>query len=368
MSDTSDPARIERDLDETRSRLGAHLSQLQDRLSPGQVLDDLIGYFRGSEGGAFGRNLVENVRGNPMPAALTGIGLAWLMASNPRSAAAGSQPALRAGQRAGSRLRYIRNDDHDPTLARLHEAEQGVTRQSDEPDHVYSSRLDTARGQAIGLTRHTEETEQSFSGRVRDALAAARSAVTEKAHDLRDQAGGAVGAASGAVGSFGAATQSTVQSAASGAAQYAGGALSSGSQAASGLVAAISESPVLLGALGLAAGAILGALLPQSEQEEAALGGIAGQARDTATSLAKQGYERGKNVAQAVADQARDSAQGHGLAGGSSPGQLVDAALSGELAGKAKAVLQDVLQTGDEAVRKEAGTSAGPQHPQPAAG
>lgn len=84
MSDTSNPAHIERDLDETRSRLGNHLNELQDRLSPGQVLDDLMGYFRGSEGAAFGQNLVANIRANPMPAAITGIGLAWLMASNPR--------------------------------------------------------------------------------------------------------------------------------------------------------------------------------------------------------------------------------------------------------------------------------------------
>jgi hypothetical protein len=68
MSDTSNPARIERDLDATRSRLGSHLSELQDRLSPGQVLDELMGYFRGNEGAAFGRNLVDSVRGNPMPA------------------------------------------------------------------------------------------------------------------------------------------------------------------------------------------------------------------------------------------------------------------------------------------------------------
>ena len=56
MSDTTktsqktvgtETGRIEQDLDRTRARLGSHLSELQDRLSPGQVLDDLMGYFRG---------------------------------------------------------------------------------------------------------------------------------------------------------------------------------------------------------------------------------------------------------------------------------------------------------------------------------
>jgi hypothetical protein len=58
----------------------------------------------------------------------------------------------------------------------------------------------------------------------------------------------------------------------------------------------VDESPVLLGALGLAAGALLGALLPQTDQKEAALGGIASQARDAATNLAQGAMESGKQV------------------------------------------------------------------------
>jgi hypothetical protein len=365
MSDTSNPAGIERDLDETRSRLGSHLNELQDRLSPGQVLDDLMGYFRGSEGAAFGRNLIDNVRANPMPAALTGIGLAWLMASNPRPDAAGSPSATPAGARVEARLSHYGRDDHNATMVRLREAEQGVSRHPDEADHAYSARLDTARGQAVGLARHSQETAESFGERIRDALAAAEQAVTEKTRDLGNQVGGAVATAGRALGSFGATAQSTVQNAMQGATQHTGRAVSSSSQATSNLIAAVSESPILLGALGLAAGALLGALLPQSEQEEAALGGIAGQARTTATNLAKEGLERGKRVAEAVTDKARDGVQGHGVSG-TTPGQLVDAALSGELAGNTKAVLQDVLQTGDEAVRQELGSSKGPGSGSPA--
>ena len=365
MSDTPNPTRIESDLDATRSRLGSHLSELQDRLSPGQVLDDLMGYFRGSEGAAFGNSLLGNVRANPMPAALTGIGLAWLMAANPR---AGAQPTQASASRApdsGIRLHHYGRDDHGATMTRLREAEQGVARQPDEAEHVYSARLDTVRGQAIGLSRHTQETTESFGARVRDALASAQRAASETAHDLRDQVGGALGAASGAIGSFGAAAQGSVQNAAqnavSGAARYAGGAFSSGGQAGGNMMAALAESPVLLGALGLAAGALLGALVPRSDQEEEALGGFARQVRDTATSLASQGLEAGQHVAQAVADKARESAQEHGLAGGKTPGQLVDAALSGTLAGSASEVAKDVLRAGEEVVRKEVAQTGGGQ-------
>ncbi len=351
MSDkTTETGRMEQDLDRTRARLGSHLSELQDRLSPGQVLDDLMGYFRGSEGAAFGRSLLDNVRGNPMPAAITTIGLAWLMAANPRNGAPGTAATASAPP---ARLPIYGHDDHAATMARLDTVKQSVARDAGEPEHAYSARLDTARGQAIGLARHTQETTESFGERIRHAVAAVEEAVTGKTHDLRDQAGSAIGAASGAVGAFGTSAQGAIQDAAS----YAGGALSSGGksagQAGGNLIAAISESPVLLGALGLAAGALLGALLPHSDQEEAALGGIAGQARDAVRTLTSETMERGGRVVQAVTASARDGVQGQGLTGGKSPGQLVDAALSGDLAGSVKAVASDVLRTGDEAIRKE---------------
>ena len=354
MSDnTSDPARLERDLDQTRSRLGSHLSELQDRLSPGQVLDDLMGYFRGSEGADIGRSLLDNVRGNPMPAALTGIGLAWLMASNPRGTPPASPPLGRTTL-GSSRVHVYGREDYGATMARVRDAEGAAPRAAGEPDHTYSARLDQVRGQAIGLARHAQETTESFGQRVRDALAAVQDAVRGSAHDLRDQAGSALGAAGSAAGSLGASAGSAAQ----GAMSSMGGMLSQGGQAGGNFVGALTETPVLLGALGLAAGALLGALLPQTDGEEAALGGFASQVRDAATGLAKEGMERGKQIAQTVADKGRESARGQGFTG-KSAGELIDAALSGELAGSAKKVAQDVLQTGHEAVRQGLGTDGG---------
>ena len=83
------------------------------------------------------------------------------------------------------------------------------------------------------------------------------------------------------------------------------------------------------------------------------LGGIAGQARDAVRTLAAEGVERGSRVVQAVTDTARVAVQDQKLAGGRSPGELVDAALSGDLAGGVRQVAASVLKAGDDAVRKE---------------
>lgn len=358
MSQTpsSDANGIERDLDQTRSRLGSHLSELQDKFSPGQVLDDVMGYFRGSDGAEFGRSLLDSVRANPMPAAVTAIGLAWLMASKPTTQAAGPSNWDKFGvptpQPSGPHL-YGR-EDYAATMTRVRDAEQGVARQPNEPEHSYSSRLDDVRGQAIGLARHAQESTESFGQRIRDALTAAEQTIAGAASGLASQAGGAANAVGSMASSLGASAQSATQ----GAVQSTLGTLSQSGKAGGNLAATITENPVMLGALSLAAGALLGALLPVSEQEEAALGGIAGQARDAATSLAQQGLESGKTVAQTVMEKGRTSAETHGLTSGKSAGQFVDAALSGELAGNAKAVVQDVLKTGDEAVRQEVAPSS----------
>lgn len=354
MSNTSDPDSIERELDQTRSRLSGHLDALQGRFSPGQVLDDLMGYFRGNDGADIGRTLLDNVRANPLPAAITGIGLAWLMATNPRSGVATqAQP--------GSKVRVHRGpsgfgDTQDAVALRLQTAEQGVVRRQDEDEPGYAARLDDARGQAMGLARQAQETTASYATRISEALAAAKQSVVAGAHDLRDQAGNAVASAGSAAQSLGNTAQGALQQAGNALARTGDTLAQSGrsaGQASGSFVTTLADNPVLLGAIGLAAGALLGALLPQSEQEEEALGGVAKNARDTARSLAQGVVDRGGQVAGAVRQAGQDSAQAAGLTGGQSAGKLVDAALSGELAGNVRKVAEDVLRAGDEAIRKE---------------
>jgi hypothetical protein len=349
MAETSsDPSTIERDLDQTRSRLGSHLNELQDRLSPGQVLDDLMGYFRGSEGAEFGSSLLQNVRDNPMPAAVTAIGLAWLMASKPSGGSQPSSSPAGQGRSSSAQSYFYGGQDHAATTLRLQEAEATATRQPAESESTYAARLNDVRGQALGLSRHAQETADSFGERVRGAMAAVQSALKDTVQSVGDQVGSAASAATGGAGSLGA----TAQNAANSAMQSISGSAAKGAQAGSNVMAAIADSPVMLGILGLAAGAILGALVPQTEQEEAALGDLAGQTREATTSVASQAIESGKRVARSVLEKGRDSVQAQEL-GSKSPGELVDAALSGELTGSASTAAKDALEAGDEAIRKE---------------
>jgi ElaB/YqjD/DUF883 family membrane-anchored ribosome-binding protein len=340
---TTNQDQIEQDLEHTRARMDSRLTELQGRLSPGQILDDLMGYFRGSEGGDFARNLVASVKSNPLPAALTGISLAWLMAANPRP----QSEALPDAAHTGSNTAKVRvfptptgsgQAGTDDLEQRFRKAEQDVARQPGDTEETYNMRLDDARGAVLGVKREPEDTAQSLSQRIQDALSAAKENVGQTANSIRSRASDAAD-----------------QLATS--AQSAGDQLTHGAKAAqtmgSNVLSMIADNPVLLGAIGLAVGALLGALVPQSEQEEAATGEMAGQARKTARNLSQEVMDRGGQVAQQVLDAGRDSARAHGLTADKSIGDVVEELRSGDLAGAAKQVAQDVLKSGDEAFRKD---------------
>ena len=82
MVETTDTDAIERDLAKTRARMDHRLDELQVRLSPAQMINDALANFTGGDGAEFAQGVIAKIKVNPLPAALAGVGLAWLMASS----------------------------------------------------------------------------------------------------------------------------------------------------------------------------------------------------------------------------------------------------------------------------------------------
>lgn len=92
---------IEQEIRGTRRDIDRTLGALQYKLSPGQLLDQALGYFKGGPG-EFATNLGRSVRDNPLPVTLFGVSLAWLMfaprgSSHPRGAEASVTPMSEVG-------------------------------------------------------------------------------------------------------------------------------------------------------------------------------------------------------------------------------------------------------------------------------
>jgi Protein of unknown function (DUF3618) len=238
--DDADPAKIERNIDETRADVRATLSALEQRLSVDRLIELTVGRIR-DRGGEFASNLGDAAARNPVPLLLTAVGIGWLMLTSARNGNSGS----------------------------------------------YIPPSESLRNRASGMKSKVMDAGDSVSGSVRERLHGAaessRHTFDEAAESIRGTAESLRGTATRAAEI----TRSRVESAREGAAQ-----------AQERMRRMLDEQPLMLGALGLAAGALIGALLPSTEAENR----LVGEVRDKAV-------RRVAETGRAKIEAARESAQ-----------------------------------------------------------
>jgi Protein of unknown function (DUF3618) len=71
--------RLERDIEASRARLDLTIDQIQDKLSPSGIVDDVMGSVRRTEFGQVFDQAVEVVRRNPVPVMMVAAGVGWLL-------------------------------------------------------------------------------------------------------------------------------------------------------------------------------------------------------------------------------------------------------------------------------------------------
>ena len=300
---TDDTDQIERDLAQTRVRMDRRLDELGDRLQPNQLVNDALAHVTGGDGSDFTQTLISKAKANPIPAALAAVGVAWLMAS--------SEDKGRSGRAADL-----------PTRLRL--AEASVVRLKDEHPDVHASRLDDARGQVLGVARNASDTAASYGQRIKDATASATQSLKDVSHGMGSSASGVVGRLSAGKGGF-------------------------------------VGNPVVLGSAAALVGLVAGVLIPVSDQEEDALGTLAGQLRAKGRDLAQDVVNRSAQVAGDALGAVKDSAQAHGLTADKPIGELIGDLKSGELLGHVKQAAQEVADASKDSVQSQLGNDGGDQ-------
>ena len=292
--DSKSAAEIEREVQQSRAEVEQTLDAIQARLSPGELLDQAVGYFRDGRGGEFARNLGGPITQNPIPLTLVGVGLAWMMLAGQRSA--------RNGDRLGSA--YADDWDDDPDAIEQHYA--GMAEGSMAYLHTGA---DLPAGEGYGGDRrgYGEDLKEAgrtakdkmgeFGDQARDAAARARervanagASVADRAHHARER-----------VAHAGARMADQVHEARARAGYY-------GSRARQGMLRSLDEQPLVLGAIGLAIGAALGAALPPSEAEDRLMGDARDEALRRATRAGRAQAEKARAAAGAVVEAAREEA------------------------------------------------------------
>ena len=242
---------IEREADVSRAELAETLGSLKDKLTPGQIFDDLFG-GSSANAGAFLKNLGVTMRDHPMPAVLIGAGLAMMLTGSGKGdAAVTTHPSSRSP--IGS---------------------SGV-----------SSVLDSARATAHDAV---------------DGLKSASSAVGDTLTGIGNSAADAVDSLQGGLGTAAGAIKSGSSSV-----------LRSGSQ----LGALVTDQPIIAASIGLALGAVLAAALPSTDVENSLMGSTSDAIKKQASDMAGDQVEKISAAAGAIADDVAQEAAAQGLTG-----------------------------------------------------
>jgi ElaB/YqjD/DUF883 family membrane-anchored ribosome-binding protein len=242
--------RIEADLNASRHRLNDTLSALGSKLSPGQMLDEVLGLAQG-QAGQFTAKLGRQVRDNPLPTLLIAAGVGMLFLS-----------------KQGGGHHASADDWHDERRYRsLEEARWATPRNVGETDDAWNGRVHAAYAKALDLKQMAGEAAHDFKERVSKTV----QGIQRRAADVRDRA---------------AAMASDAGHYAQDQARNLGQRASDARHRAEDFY---QDTPLAAGALALAIGALIGSATPLSDTEREGLSGVADKAARTGADLAERG-------------------------------------------------------------------------------
>jgi Protein of unknown function (DUF3618) len=227
------PSEIEDGIARTRAELGVTVDALAQQLNPHLFLQKGLDMIADSVSGDGDFRFGEAIRANPIPVALIGIGVAWLIA--------GSTGVVDS----------IVQDE------RVQTARRRVTE--------VAGQVGAKVGATVGITGHPQidapAGEPGGNGWVHQASDAARGAL----RSVRETGSAVIGRAGDAGGAARAAT--------------------------------FDRHPLIIGVLAVVAGAALAALLPPSRAEDEWLGEARDNLRDGARAMARDAVERVRSIA-----------------------------------------------------------------------
>lgn len=148
--DDKSSAEIQREIDHTRADMSETIEAIRHRLSPGELVDQAITYIKDGGAGQFTNNLGETIKQNPVPTALIGVGIAWLMMGGSRA----PQPT-RSWERSGG------------VTSRVSGAASGTSERTGEMMQSARTRVGRAREQAGDMAQGARHQMRDTAEQVR---------------------------------------------------------------------------------------------------------------------------------------------------------------------------------------------------------
>ncbi|WP_431858325.1 hypothetical protein [Azospirillum sp.] len=264
---------LQREARDRRTRIAASLDSLRHRLAPNTLKEQTMNRMtnRMSSGAS---HMGDMVRGNPVPLAMIGIGLGWMLLSrsgmDQRIAHSGAFRSVRST--AGSSARYARDTFYSAAGSVRDTAGSLYDRAGDMASDAYESAGEAASRMTGGGTY------QDRPGDDRTGGPTGRGMPQQHMRGGHPQGGRSMTASMGR--QIGHVTTSFWD--------------------------LVEDHPLVAGVMGVALGAALGASIPGTRYEERWVGDYAGQVTNLAKEAAQDAIERGTRAAQAAAEAARE--------------------------------------------------------------
>lgn len=343
-------AQLQQEIETQRHRVENTIEEIQEKLSPGQIVDQIMAYTKVG-GGEFAETLGKQIKSNPLPVALLGVSLFWLITKP------GSQ---RSDSRRSFRTNYAQDDYDDEyvddfaddygddaymyddagefdgdrpgmyrTAAITGSALQRIGQTTDERGRRYSEFSDDA-----GKTFRAETDEHGnrlghFMDQAGDTFHGFTDAAGNKISEFIDEAGSLLGEATGWASHTWRKAREGMRQAGGGVRHVGGGmgrrasglrrkamgfgrqavnvggqvphqAQQMGQQVGQTVMGALDAQPLVGGALAFAAGAALGSVLPHTRQEDQLIGSVADTVKEEAAHVAENLYDKGKTQVESV--------------------------------------------------------------------
>lgn len=294
-------AELEHEAERVRADMAETAATLREKMSPSQLMDEVAGYFRNGDASTLVQNVKTQVRDNPLALGLIGAGLAWLMAGR--------------GVRAAAQDYYYRRTEDMGRETSDYSGAYGADFDSTYPERSRLSGSEGLTTSSYGSTRTdmSESGHGSGSDESGSESGGLRQGISDTLSAARDRASSAAESIQSAAGSLGDSARDMLR----GASDRASGMTHSlrdrtghlAGQTRRTFLDTLEREPLIIGAIGLAVGAAVGAMLPSTRYEEELVGDQREQLKRKAGEAVRYGIEEAKEVAREVSDAALSAAK-----------------------------------------------------------
>lgn len=288
---STDPEAIADDIRETRAEMDETIDALSAKLDPSRLVDQAKEAFTSSAKDA-GTSMMESfkdssfldtIKDNPIPAAAVGLSVAWFLS--------------KMGEAESDRYRADQyHATGDPYFA------PRSRRPRSYGDNYGTDRTMPSRYDAQYATGGAGDGGESMKDKASDALGAAKDKAAGAVDAIEDKASGLVDSAKDALSGGADATRDRARQTGQDLQRYE-------RQAESWMERQMQSNPLAVGAVALAAGALVGLSVPETNAEHQAFGDQADQVKDRLASVAADEAGKVKDAAQSVVDEAADKAK-----------------------------------------------------------